>query len=241
VIGALTFGTGVLLIGSAGPLAIAGALTVAATQPFCLATIKRLATDYQIYKDPPAREYRRLANPSPPAAVRLPSCKQASRALHSFCAQLSAAERSWVLAAERVASINQAVETTVARESRALAAGDQAAVDLQDGHIPGLEQQEQKALSAQASAGKSIARLLQAHRIGYRMTKSQSSQIIHAVERELARRGISAAQLKAVLGAGALRPRAINILAALARPAARSKSAPARDSGTSAFQFAGRS
>jgi hypothetical protein len=217
VIGALTFGTGVLLIGSAGPLAIAGALTVAATQPFCLATIKRLATDYRIYKDPPALDYHHLANPSSPAAVRMPSCRHASSALHSFCVQLSAAEGAWALAAERIASINQAVETTVARESAALAAGDQPAVNLQDAHIAALERQEQKALSAEASAGKSVARLLKGHGIGYRMTKSQSSKIIHAVERRLAKQGIGTAQLTAVLGAGALRPRAINILAALAR------------------------
>jgi hypothetical protein len=217
VIGALTFGTGVLLIGSAGPLAVAGALTVAATQPFCLATIKRLATDYGIYKDPPAQDYHQLANASHLAAVRLPSCKHASRALHGFCVQLSAAERAWVQAVEQVASVDQAVEKTVARESGALAAGDQAAVSLQDGHIAGLERQERKALAALSSTGKKVARILKAHRIGYRMTKTQSSKIIQAVLRRLAKQGLTSDELKAVVGASAFKPRALNVLAALAR------------------------
>lgn len=215
-IGLGSLGVGTLMIGTSSPLAIAGALTAYATQPFCLATIKRVLLDYRRYKDPPAPDYTQLADPVPVTGLMAPSCKRRHGQLRAFCAALEAAEGSWVNVAGMLASVEQALETTVARESAAVAAGDQASVTLQDGHLPMLEQQEHAALKAEGGAGKAIARLLRTHGISYRMNKAQSRKTITAVERYLAKQGLPAAALTQVVGAGALRPRAINILAALA-------------------------
>ena len=213
-LGLYGFGTGILLIGNASALAVAGAITAYATAPFCVATIKRVVNDYHRIKDPPDSNIHQLANPAPIGPVKLPSCKRWHRNQRAFCTQLSTPERKWARAAEQIASIDQALATTQARERAAITAGDQTAVNLQDGHIPALEQQEHTALSAKATAGKAIAHVLRTHHLGYRKTKAQATTTISAIKRKLAKQGITSSELKQY-AANALRPHAVNLLAAL--------------------------
>jgi hypothetical protein len=191
-------------------------LTIYATQPFCLATLERVAYDYRIVHDPPDHDYDKLANPAPVAQLKMPSCSRWSGSLHTFCTKLSGAEAAWTHGQQVATSVDQALETTVAREAAAFKAKDQSAVNLQDGHMPKLERGLRSALAASASAGKNVAALLRAHDIGYRMTKSQCRKIITALEKKLARTGITKAQLEQIVGAASLQPRAIDILKALA-------------------------
>ena len=215
-IGLLGFGTGILLTGTptGSLLTVAGSIITAASSPFCTAAIKRMASDYRRIKDPPDPHIGQLAIPTSAKAVKLPACTRWQGAARTFCTGLSARERKWVTDAESVAATDQALATTQAREASALAAGDQTAANLQDGHIPALEQQETKALAAEASAGKAIGRLLEAHHIGYRMSKKRSGEMIKAAEQVLGKRGIAASDLQQ-LAPGTLTPRATNVLALL--------------------------
>jgi hypothetical protein len=214
-LGLAGFGTGVLLIGSSGSLAVAGLLTAYATEPFCLAVIKRVLTDYQRFvKDPPASNITKLATPAASPKVSLPSCKRWHGSLAAFCTQLRKAEGKWAEAAGKAASISQALETTQTREAEALAAGNQAAANSQDNYIPTLEKQEHSALKAELEAAKAVAQTLSSHHIGYRMTKSQSRSTISAVEHTLAKKGIATSELK-TLGGAALRPQRTNLIKAL--------------------------
>jgi hypothetical protein len=180
-----------------------------------LATIKRALTDYQRFvKDPPASDVTKLATPARSPQVSLPSCKRWHGSLNAFCMQLQTAEGKWAEAAGKCAAIGQALETTQTREAEALAAGNQAAANLQDAHIPTLEKQEHSAVEAELAAGKAVAQALSSRHIGYRMTTSQSRKTISDVEHTLAKKGIATSELK-TLGGASLRPHQTNLIKAL--------------------------
>jgi hypothetical protein len=213
-LGLAGFGVGVLMIGSAGILAVAGEITAFATEPFCVAVLKRVATDYRRINDPPDARYRHVVGVPKAPMLAPPSCAQWSGTLHTFCEQLAPWAVRWAQAAQSVAADSQALATTQARESAALAAGDSASAKLQDAQIPKFEQREAKALAAQASAGKGMGQVLQSHGVGWRITVAQCRTIVSAVERALAKQSITTAELNKY-AKPALKPRAINVLAAL--------------------------
>jgi hypothetical protein len=136
--------------------------------------------------------------------------------LRKFCNQLRRAEQKWAAAANTVASVDGALDTTRTREAEALAADQQAAATLQDEHIPSLQKLESAALAAQASAGKAVARILAGRHIRYRLTKSQASKTIAGLEQTLAKQGVSISELRTIAGA-ALRPRRTDLLRTLSR------------------------
>jgi hypothetical protein len=209
-------GVGTLMIGTGGQLAIAGQITAYLTAPFCYATMFRVLRDLRRFNDPPNSNFHQLASPGAVTPILPPSCRRWHGSLLAFCSKLVRAETKWAGQAERVAAIDQALEVTMARESAAIAANDQTAVDLQDAHIPKLERQERAAAAAEAAAGRTVAQNLGAHHVRWRATKAQNRQTIAAVERALAKLGVSTRTLKQLAGR-TLTPRAVNILAALRR------------------------
>jgi hypothetical protein len=218
-LGARGFDTGTLINGtrrsSRRILAVARVLTRSAATRVCRESVERLHFDDERYNDPPGFDFNQVVNPTPIAAVSMPRCKRWRGGARSVCLRLSRSERKWAQTAERVTSIDQALATTLARESSAVAANDLVAASFQDAHIPALEQQEKTALTALAAEGKAVARVLKSHHVAYRMNKTQSGNTIRAIERNLARKGITAAQLTELVGPGILAPRAVNVLTAL--------------------------
>ncbi|HLH64252.1 MAG TPA: hypothetical protein VKV27_00975 [Solirubrobacteraceae bacterium] len=195
----LTTSSGILLAVSNGP---------------CGQDIVRITQDYfRATRDPPDQNYNTLANPAPVSPVRPHSCKRSNGGVRRFCKELAKAASNWALQAERIASIDEALVITRNREGTAVAADDQAAVTLQDNHIPVLEKQMAKALAAESADGRAIASLLRSHHIRYRVTKRQSRKVIAKVLELLRRRGITKAQLAALIP-GAFNPRPFDILKA---------------------------
>jgi hypothetical protein len=115
-------------------------------------------------------------------------------------------------AAEQVAALEEALVTTTNRESTALTAHDNSAIALQSTTGQNLEAQELAALNAKNAAGKQAAGVLRSAGIRFQLTRKQSNATLKAVERTLAKQGISTSELTA-LGSPSLKPAAANLLA----------------------------
>lgn len=213
------FGTGVLLLGSGvgGSLAIAGSITASAAAPFCFATLKRVGADLKRYKDPPDGRIHEVAVPAAAKAPALASCPRRLRGKRkSFCEKLRTSESKWVQGADQAAAIDEALVTTTNRASAALAAGDRSAIALQGEAGKRLEGQEAGALAAKNAAGREVATILRGAGIRFRLSAKQSRATIAAVQRALAKQGVSASEL-ASLGSPSLKPGAADLLAGLGR------------------------
>jgi hypothetical protein len=196
---------------------VAGSLTASATQPFCVATLKRVAKDVGRYEDPPDPDIHVLARAAgAPAPSSLPSCSRWHGASARFCKRLRPAELAWVRGAQEVTSIDEALSTTTNRVSAAIAANDAAAVASQASNGRLLEAQERTALAAKDTAGRKVATVLRGAHLQFRLTRSQSRRTIATVEKALGKQGISAATLR-TLGGTALTPSAVNLLTGLAQ------------------------
>ncbi len=219
-LGAAGFGTGVLLLGAtsttAAVLVVTGSLTSFATEPFCLATLKRAADDIKRYRDPPDRNFRAVAQPARSRPPALPSCRRWRGKTLGYCKRLRAAESRWLGAAEEVAAIEEALVTTTNRESAALAAKDNAGIALQSAAGPALEAREATALAAKTAAGRETAETLRRAGVRFRLSRAQSKLTIKAMERALAKLGIPTATLTPLAG-NALKPAATDLLAGLTR------------------------
>jgi hypothetical protein len=218
-LGLLGFGTGVLLAGAptiSSALVVSGSLTASAAEPFCVATLKRVAKDVKRYRDPPDLNFHAVAHPGGTGPPALPSCRRWRGATLSFCKRLLAEETRWVGAAQEVAAIEEALATTTNRESAALAAKDSAGIALQSAAGVALEARLTAALAAKNAAGKEMAATLRRAGIRFRLSRAQSKLTIKAVERALTKLGASTADLKSLAGR-ALKPGAADLLAALGR------------------------
>ncbi len=211
------FGTGALLLGSGaigGVLVVAGSLTATATEPFCVATLKRVAKDVGRYKDPPDADFDALARAASTSPPSLPSCSRWHGASARFCKRLRPAELAWVRGAQEVASIDEALSTTTNRVSAAIAAGDSAAVALQSSNGRALEGQERSAIAAKDAAGLKVAAILRGAHLRFRLSRARSTRTIAAVHSALSKLGIPASTLAPLAGAS-LKPGAVDLLAAL--------------------------
>jgi hypothetical protein len=218
-LGLAGFGAGVLLLGAPGvgaTLTVAGSLTALASEPFCVATLKRVADDVKRYRDPPDPNIHAIARPAATRPSVLPGCGRWRGATGRFCKRLRAAETKWVLTAKRVASIDDALSTTTNRLSAALAAGDRTAIAAQSAAGQQLQIQENAALSEKAKAGSAVAAVLRSGGLRFKLSLAQSRVMIKGVERSLVKQGISTSTLAAI-GSPALKPQAVDLLAGLAR------------------------
>jgi hypothetical protein len=213
------FGTGVLLLSSGsvgGILAVAGSVAAAATNPFCVATLSRVATDVKRYKDPPDTNIYAIARPAATKSASLPSCRRWHGRAARFCKRLRPAEASWVASARRVATIDEALSTTTNRLSAATAAGAFSAIAAQSAAGQQLQAQEETALGEKAKDGQAVARVLRSAHLRFKLTKAQSKLTIRAVELALVKQGIPTSMLTS-LGSPSLQPQAVDLLAGLSR------------------------
>ncbi len=213
------FGAGVLTIGGGigpGMIAMTGAMTAQALLPFCNATLTRLGKDYRTYKDPPQWDIHVLAHPRRARTASLPSCGRWHGNVARVCKRLRAAYAQLDSAAARVASVSTAIEETVSRGTAARKQGDEGAAKAQSADLSTLAKEKATAIAAEAGAGRAVAAALKGARAQFRLTKRQSGKVIAGAERQLAKQGITAAELLSVDPSG-LAPAATNLLAGLGR------------------------
>lgn len=107
----------------------------------------------------------------------------------------------------------------IARESGAMRAGDYGAASAQAKHFGKLHASFEAALTREGRGGSAVATLLKEAGVDGAVSKTQARADVSWLERELGKKSISAASVRA-LGAGhGLHPRATNVLGALAKPA----------------------
>ncbi len=220
--GLLSFGSGVLLLGTGAigsSLAITGSITATATLPFCNATLTRVGKDLKTYRDPPLRSIHVLAWPEPARRAALPSCApygSPPAPLATYCAGLTSAYAQLDATAQRVAADAGAIEQTISRETAALKARNQSAVNQQDAHLGVLLSAMKADRGAEQAAGKAVAAALSSGGVLFKLSRGQSAKVIAAALRQAARRGVTKRELKA-LAPAALRPRAADLRADLGR------------------------
>ena len=219
--GLLSFGSGVLLLGSGaigGSLAITGSITATATLPFCNATLTRLGKDLKTYRDPPLTSIHVLAWPHPGRGAAFASCSAGSPAapLAKYCGELEGAYSQLDGAASRVASDAGAIEQTISRETAAIRAHNQSAVNGQDTHLGVLLAAFRADRAAEQTAGKAVAAALTGAGVLFKLSKRQSSRVIAATLRQAARRGVTKREIGS-LAPGAEKPRAADLRAGLGR------------------------
>jgi hypothetical protein len=176
----------------------------------------RVINDYRIIKDPPRSDYNLLAKPAAAKPETLPSCARFHGRRSRYCKTLRAAETTLLTKAGQVAAIDEALDTTISRDTAAFDAGNYAAAEEQASHFESLHAQFEAALGEQGQAGARVAALLRAAHARGAASKRQVDKAIDAVEHELGRSGITRADLEPLAGS-ALEPQKANLLAMLAQ------------------------
>jgi hypothetical protein len=180
--------------------------------------ILRTINDYRIAKDPPAPEYEALAEPSVGKPPLLPSCRRyRGRSVAAYCKALSAAATSLISQGSEVAASDEAMYTTISRDTAAIAAGAYGAAESQASHFGALRSQFEAALAAQGRAGASVAGLLRKAHVDGKLTKAQSAQAIKWLDGQLTTRGITPSEIDS-LAPTALVARRVSVFATLANP-----------------------
>ncbi|HUA77274.1 MAG TPA: hypothetical protein VMA86_06355 [Acetobacteraceae bacterium] len=211
--GLLGAGAGVLT-GNAY-LAVAGGLTAAALNPFCGAALTRVVNDYKIHNDPPLQSIGVIARPARSAiTAKLPSCKRYHGTRARFCKRLRSAYARLVTTAQNVASSTTAIEETVSRERAAYEQRNEPAMNAQNSDLVTLMGEAPTEYAAEAAAGKDVARVLRGAHLFFKLSKKQSAKAIAHAEGDLAKQGISTAELSSVEGS-VLKPAASDLLADL--------------------------
>ncbi len=212
-------GAGVLVSGAGpiigGGLVVAGGLTAPIAGPLCTAAIERVVADYRTYQDPPVAGIHEAARPAAVHPVSLPSCRSYHGRLRTFCSGLRGDDARFVVAVRHATAVAKALQTTIGRATTARAAGDGAALALQEKTARQLSVDFRHALRAQRSAGARVAERLRAAHLRYRLSAKQHAAAVRAVLARLAPSRITAAELHPVAG-GAFRPGAVDLLALLA-------------------------
>ncbi|HEY1511529.1 MAG TPA: hypothetical protein VGF93_21150, partial [Solirubrobacteraceae bacterium] len=183
--------------------------------PLCTAAIQRVVADYRTYKDPPVAGIHEAARPAAVHAPSLPSCQKYHGRLRTFCSGLRGDNARFVVAVRHTTAVAKALETTIGRATAARAAGDSAAIALQEKTAKRLSADFRLALRAQRSAGAKVAGRLRAAHLRYRLSAKQNAAAMRAVLARLARSDITAAELHPVAG-GAFDPGSVDLLARLA-------------------------
>jgi hypothetical protein len=208
-----------VLVSGAGPiigggLVVAGGLTAPIAAPLCTAAIERVVADYRTYKDPPVAGIHDAARPAGVHAASLPSCRRYHGRLRTFCSGLRGDDSRFVVAVRHTTAVARALETTIGRATAARAAGDSAALALQEKTAKRLSVDFRSALRAQRSAGAKVAERLRAAHLRYRLSAQQHTAAVRAVLARLAPSSITAAELQPVAG-GAFTPGRVDLLALL--------------------------
>jgi hypothetical protein len=196
-------------IPAGGALIATGDLMAAAVVPLCSSAIEQVIIDYTIVKkDPPAN----LAAPP----LKLPSCASRPSALRVYCARLSAALTTLTAAEHRVVLTLGRMQVAAAKLTAARKSGNASRITA----ATAAARKESAALvSARAdarTAGKKVAALVRSVGVRGTLTKAESAAVMDALLARLAKRGVPAADLRA-LARAPLTPAPVDVLATLAR------------------------
>jgi hypothetical protein len=186
---------------------------------FCLRALDRAYRDILIVDDPPRADYLQVA--TVPAGRGQPArgrpCSRVNTGRRAFCLLLSSAFAHQLAAQGRLTAVVTAIATTVARESSAQQAGDQAAVTLQEHALAGLEKQFRQAKRAAGKAGAMLAKLLRRGGVSGRVPEPLYKKALAAMRKRLAAKGVSNSELARILGGKKPPKTPPNLLNALAR------------------------
>jgi hypothetical protein len=180
--------------------------------------VLRTINDYRIAKDPPAPEYEALAEPSVAKPPALPSCgRYRGRSVLAYCKALRAAAASLLSEGSEVAASDEAMYTTISRDTAAIAASAYGAAEGQASHFEVLRSQFEGALAAQGQAGTRVAGLLRKAHVDGNLTKAQSAKAIKWLDGQLRVHGITPSEIHS-LTPTALAAKRVNAFTTLANP-----------------------
>ena len=186
-------------------------------EPLCIAYAKRIVDDISIANDPPVGSLNTVAKPKPTpsgaaAAARLASCDSQPADQQAFCGQLRGAAGNEIAAADKVASIADALLATVDRGSKARRQHNAKALKRQDNAGGRLLTRLQSATLAEDQTWRAIAQLLSAQQLTGRFTASQDAAGISSLLKRLKAGGVSAAAVKR-LAPSTLDPNPVDLVA----------------------------
>jgi len=182
--------------GASQQLGDAGQAVLSGWGPLCDAALDRIMQDFRTAADPPAADWHQLAQP---AKAKKGKPARACKHKKPFC-ELSAAQARVVVAAQRVAAVDEAIETTISRETAALDASDRASAESQSSHAAALEGEFLSALAGESTAENKLKSDLR--QIGARISVNgkQTAKGIQLMLGRLTAQGIDEAQLKPYVG-----------------------------------------
>jgi hypothetical protein len=214
----LTAGAGVAIFSAPNPLfsVVIGGTLVAVAGPLCAIEIPVLRQLAKVVDDPPLADFTELA---PLRAVvgrslAFPPCARDAAAARAFCSTLQAGATALVEAEATVQATVDTVETTVGRESAALAAGDAGAASAQDHALATLLPKLESAMSAQASAGTALAKLLRSVKTEAMLGPPHAAEAEAVVLAKLEAAGVTRASALALAGS-TLQAKTVDALAEL--------------------------
>ena len=211
-------GVGTALI-AAGPvgLAVGGTMSALGT-PLCLSYLKAIKDEADTVADPPRRDFRSAAKIPPVSArpVRLPACPPSAGAGSpgDVCARLAPAAQKVLRTARETGAAAKAIDTTIARGTAALKAGDRAASALQDRTLTKLGRSFAARRRAETSAARSLAKILRAAGLNVPLDAPAAASALQKLQARLVAGGTPATKLTAALGS-APQVTAFDLLAAL--------------------------
>ena len=210
-------GTALLAAGPVG-LAVGGTMTALGT-PLCLAYLKTIKDEADTVADPPVPSYRVAARIQPvrAAAVKLPACARSrgARSPGAVCRQLQPAVQKLLRATRETGAAAAAIDTTIGRETAALAAHDRTATALQDRTLAALGRSFSARRRAEKTAARKVAGILRSAGLDVRLDATAGAAALSRLQRRLVAAGLRAAKLRTALG-GAPQVSATDLLTALA-------------------------
>lgn len=195
------FGAGSLLLGApaVGPvLTVAGSLSALAAEPFCVATITRIANDYKIYRDPPDPRFHQVARLAGASGIRFAACTQHNTAGRAFCQSFTQAAKRWVSMAQTVAAATSALSTTVNRLTGAINSHSDSGEVTQTNRAQILIAHLAADKAALKSAGMALARVYRKAGLRLRLSDKRAGQSVRYVLDRLRLKHVTGKQLRSV-------------------------------------------
>ena len=180
----------------------AGQALLSSWGPLCDEAIKRIEQDWRTASDPPAADWHALARPAKVRAQGGQACRRLRGERKSLC-ELADAQGAVVVASRRVALVDEAIETTISRQTAALDAGEQGAASAQEANAVALQSEFDKDLDAETRAEATRTKDLRGLGVRIALTKRLKGKALHLLLGRLASAGIGEAELSTYAG-GAL-------------------------------------
>lgn len=177
------------------------AFLISAGTPLCTAYLIQAVKDINIIHDPPVGDINRIAKPaktpsSAAAAKKLPSCASQPAELQTPCAALRAALADQIAAAQRSASIAEALLSTVDRETKAHKTHHATALKRQSAAGDALVARLKATERSERAAGAKVAKIIGDLGVTGQLTAEQDGTAIAAIVSRLKAKAVSRATLQ---------------------------------------------